>query len=85
MPFLAKLPGPHQVFARLLVCLNGSALNSSLNRRGMEIIELMKQLSSWFNPSLVDILPERLEKLSKILEGKDQFIGLFKCFRNWKS
>jgi hypothetical protein len=29
----------------------------------------MKQLSPWFSPYLSDVLPERLENLSKILEG----------------
>lgn len=66
---LAKIPGPHQVFARLLVCLNGAALNSTLNRRALNIMSLMKELAGWFCSTLTEVLPERLEKLTKFLEG----------------
>ena len=73
LDFSAKLPGPHQVFSRLLICLNGAALNSSLSRRAVEIIGLMKELSPWLNPALADVLPDRLDKLSKFLEEMSTF------------
>jgi hypothetical protein len=69
------LPGPHQVFARLLVCLNGAALNPALNKRSIDILRLMKELSAWFSSTLVEVLPEQVDKLTKFLDGKQKNIN----------
>lgn len=60
------------MFSRLLVCLNGAPLNPQLNRRAVQAIKLMRELSAWFNPALADILPERLDKLLESLDGKQR-------------
>ncbi|KAI6225611.1 Maestro heat-like repeat-containing protein family member 1 [Aphelenchoides besseyi] len=64
-----KIAGPHQVLARLLVCLNGAPLNSQLQRRGRECIGLLVELSPWFHNSLTDEMPKQLEELSNFLDS----------------
>lgn len=71
--FLARLPGPSQLMARLFVFMNGAPLNATLNARAKEAILLFCELAVWFNEKFTDT--ELISKISKQLltrleEGK---------------
>ncbi|CAD5208908.1 unnamed protein product [Bursaphelenchus xylophilus] len=65
----AKLAGPVQTFARLIVCLNKGFVNGQIQKRSKEALRLLIDLSEWFNPHLAKQLPEKAGELLKDLES----------------
>ncbi|CAI5439279.1 unnamed protein product [Caenorhabditis angaria] len=63
-----RVAGRHAVFARLFTCLANAPTNGLLTRRAREAGGLIKTLSTWFHPSLVQMAEKWVEKLEPLLD-----------------
>ncbi|CAD5206176.1 unnamed protein product [Bursaphelenchus okinawaensis] len=64
----AKLAGPVQTFARLLVCLNRAIVNGQIQKRSKEATRLLIDLAEWIHPHLATELPEKATDILKAFE-----------------
>ncbi|KAF7637225.1 hypothetical protein Mgra_00003401 [Meloidogyne graminicola] len=97
----SKLPGPFQLFSRLIVFMNSAPQNSQLNARAKESINLFGELIHWFNikfsendspfPKIISHLLESLQKefsCSNSLEDKNDYFGkemIFSRVERWQA
>lgn len=65
--FLDRLPGSHQILARLITFAGVNGLKS---QRASYVLQLMKEMAPFFFPNLRDLWSHEIVSLLNTLEGK---------------